>query len=291
MSNAPRIKLIAATVASIVLVFVYIFPLFRQATPPAQQPLSGLLESASKTYKGNMKGIPISVRGDFLEFPVLYDSQSAWAPISKADKMKIRTYADEISNFTVLVQWPSMQPRKPSNSSSWSSYRSGKASEWISLDAIGDLRAEARPPYREDNGLARITKGRFDDVVRFPQKRVEPDGKPTSVQFTYQLLGVDSALGLEVAATVGRDSTRSGITNNTIYWRGDLNRVVQTLIICPAGKPSKPDLVRTCKHQFEMLELGSYISIYYTENLLPQWETIEKSSRHFISSLRIEPST
>lgn len=241
--------------------------------------------------KGNLNGTPLAIRGDYLEFPVTYLDKDPWTAASSPDYYQKKTYVDGIADFAVLVRWPSMEPHKPSNDPSWKLYGQSRATEWIGIAAVGDLKAEARPPYKTDNGLARSIAGRIEGVVKFPSQRVEHDGRVTTMDLHYVLHGLDPALGLQVAKTAGRDADRPGGGNADLYWRGDLQHVVETSISCSRGTRPNPDLAHTCTHAFEMLELGAYVSVYYTVNLLPQWQQIETRAREFILSLRVDPKT
>lgn len=246
--------------------------------------------SATVYRKGHLNGTPIAIRGDYLGHPITYTDKSDWEPASSPDYYEKKTYTDAILGFDVVLHWPSMEPHKPSNHDNWLTYRSFRPSEWISIAVVGDLKPEARPPYKTDNGLARVIKGEMEHVVRSPRKRRQSDGQLRQVDLRYELLGYDSALGLNVARTVGRDADKPGVGNDTLFWFGDLAGIVETSIDCPAGILPNPASVHTCTQMFEMLELGAYVSVHYTENLLPQWRQIETRAREFILSLRIDPN-
>ncbi len=263
----------------------------RETIPRPQVAGAADLYQSAKVYrKGSFNGTPIAVRGDYLGHPITYTDKSDWEPASTPDYYDKKTYADAIVGFDVVVHWPSLEPHKPSNHMSWLTYRSFKPTEWIGIAAVATLKPELRPPYMADNGLARVIKGQMDRVVRWPFRRIESDGREVLTDLRYELQGLDSTLGLQVAKTVGRDANRPGGGNATHYWTGDLNHIVETAIQCPAGTLPGPASVHTCIHRFEILELGAYVSVEYTENLLPQWRQIETRARDLILSLRVDPN-
>lgn len=257
-----------------------------QPRTTAQQ--EDLYPSAKVNRKGSLNGMPMAIREDYLEFPVSYTDKSPWESASSPDYYQKKGYADAISSFSVVLHWPSMEPHKPSNHTGWLTYRTFKPTDWFSIGIAGDLKPEARPPYTPYNRLARNIRNSMKRVIESPYKRIESDGKEVRADLRYELHGLDRNLGLQVARTVGRDAARPGGGNNTFYWRGDLQHIVETSIRCPAGILPNPSSVHTCVHEFEMLELGAYVTVYYTENLLPQWQQIEAHAREFILSLRVD---
>lgn len=265
----------------------------QQPERPAQSQTTSQQEDlypSAKVYrKGNLNGTPIAIRADYLGSPITYADKSDWEPASEPDYYEKKNFADAVVGFDVVVHWPTMESHRPSNHPSWLTYRSSKPTEWISVSVVGDLKPEARPPYKADNGLARAIKGHMDDVARSPQKRIGADGQLTQVELHYELFGLDPITGLRVAKAAGRDADRPGGGNYTFYWEGDLANIVRTSIRCPAGVLPNPGSVHTCEHKFELVERGAYVSVRYTENMLPQWREIEARTRELILSLRVDP--
>ncbi|WP_428422560.1 hypothetical protein [Methylibium sp.] len=289
--SKKRLWILLAALIGIGVSLWLVSSLLRERLPQSQSVAQqdDLYPSAKVYRKGSLNGIPIAVRGDYLGHPITYTDKSDWEPASSPDYYQKKTYADDMVGFDVVVHWPSMQPHRPSNHSSWLTYRSFKPTEWISISAIGDLKAYQKAPVPVVNRLARNINNDIKRVVDSPYKRIESDGKEVLTDLRYELHGPDQALGLQVAKTVGRDADRPGGGNFTLYWIGDLNTIVETSIRCPAGILRDLTSVHTCTHQFELPELGSFVAVDYTENLLPQWRQIEARAREFVLSLRVDP--
>jgi hypothetical protein len=232
---------------------------------------------------GNIHGVRLSIPAHYLFFPVEYEGESVWAP--RHDK-PVRTFDSQISNFAVYVQWPDFKPRLPENEKSYhASLREPGAHDWFRLALVArDIKAFPRSdapglvaPPRVDNGLARILKGYLNHPERY--------GIPKDVR--YEIRGTDPRLQLNVALPVGPQTERFHSWNKALYWAGDKDRRVSTLIECWNGAFSNPRTVAECRHSFELDELKSKVTITYKANWLPLWREIEAKTRSPILSFQV----
>jgi hypothetical protein len=235
--------------------------------------------------KGNLGGIPIAVRKEYLQFNITYRDKSDWEPLPAPDYYEKKGYGDSIQGLSLDVDWPTMEPHRPSNDESWRAYRARKLSNWMGVIVNADFNPKARPPFMADNPLARILGDWMERLDKYPSKQLGPDGKFVTLDLRKEYRGLDKNLELHVATTIGKDSDKPDLENNTLYWRGDPKSIVETLIRCNLGKPQGKVIVRRCEHHFEMAQFGAHVELYYTDNLLPHWKTLEIDIQNFIASL------
>lgn len=250
--------------------------------------------------RGDLNGTPFAIPSNYLVYPIEYLDTSTWDPKKPKIRYKDRSYADAIQEFTVRIHWPTHTPRIVGNSRSfpYSKYHSG-TTEWVSVSVNHGYVNASRPPLTRDNGMARVLRGgleRLSDIrqIERPLKvRDANTGADVIVRGVhYEMRRIDPETELQSAIPVGHETDTFHLWNISMYWSGDMNGVVDTLIICHPGKMkivNDPDAVGKCQHHFELEKLKAQVTLYYPISLLTEWSDLQDMSTRFILSLR-QPS-
>ncbi len=185
---------------------------------------------------GSIHGVRLNIPEHYLFFPVEYDGESVWTP---GQEQPVRTFDSQISNFAVYVQWPEFKPRLPDNEKSYlASLREPGAHDWFRVALVArnfkpsssaDTQKLAATP-QVDNGLARILNGYLNHPERY--------GIPKGIH--YEVIMPDVQSGLNPAIPIGPGAEKSRIWNKALYWEGDRDHRVNSLIECGHGALPDP---------------------------------------------------
>ena len=250
-----------------------------------------------KLHVGNMEGVPLAIPSNLLEFAVEYMDKSAWEPKGKG-YYESKTFADPIRNFALYLRWPDLAGRTPETEQSFMQSHTGFGpKDWIGVAVINDYAHNPRPPQTPQNGPARELEGSLSKLseewrTQHPIKIWQrSSGEDILVKDArYELIEHESVTGLHAAIPAGADTKWWFIENDALYWEGDRTKEVSVLIRCPHGVAiNNPPAVFKCSHKYILPELGAYVTLRYTRNLLPQWRAMQEKTRHFVLSLRTQP--
>jgi len=223
-------------------------------------------------WVGSLNKIPMSIPYNYLRFPIEYVGETVWDPGTKKGGY---TYKTPISNFSVLVKWPSMMPRNMLNTKNGKPVvNSVERDGWISISVMYE--PEKHDINYVEYGLSRVLKGYLDHHNLNIKTSIPGDVR-------YQAKGEDPGLGLEYAVPVGPDVEKYHLWNKKLYWvkKGEK---VNTLISCQNGEFGSDKIIRKCRHDFFWKEMRTFVNVEYAATLLPQWKSIETKSRNLIIS-------
>lgn len=261
---------ISGAIVVVLIAGFYLAPgfMFHQVLQTAKQ------QSLPSPTIGNMNGVKLSIPYGYRQFPMEYEDESVWEP---KKEHPFRTFDSRINNFSIHVQWPTLEPRSPKNEASFlhSSNILG-AHGWL---VVGINAKDLRNPSSSlpDLGLS----GRLRNRLTHPERSRTPAG------VRHELKGLDPITGLQIAVPVGAGSEKRQMWNDALYWNGDRDQTISTYIECPHGAFSSPDVVGSCHHSFVIQELKSEVAITYKANLLPQWREIQAKTQQLIMSFKV----
>jgi hypothetical protein len=245
------------------------------------------------TIKGNMNGVPLDIPSNWLfTYPMEYADKSAWEGPKPTDKrLSQRTHADALNTFTLYLRWPDFASSSPAlEKTPYAGYGKGGDSEWMLITLSRYYKDTPQPPKTPDNGLARVLRGRIEGLSKNSLRLGNEESPRLHPEIAYALKGVDPATSLNWAVPEGPGTEQFEIWNKALFWGGDLNKNVSPLIVCYHGtiQPG-PGQKRICRHEYELPELGAYVTVAYTSNWLPLWRDIQARSREQVLSLRAQP--
>ena len=264
--------------------------------PTLAAPYSG----SSALRKGSLNGIPYSIPSNYLEYPVEYLDTSIWSSHKPKVDYENRTYTDAIQDFAIRVHWPDFKPRTMENNRSYLKERYAPVpTAWFTISVDHGYVDAPRPPKTPDNGMARVLRGKLEELSgewqsKYPLKVRDPDtGKNVVLKGVhYEMRGLDRGTRLQSAVPVGPGTEAFATSNDSLYWLGDKNGVVETLITCEHGKINivgVPNAIGSCQHRFDIPEIKAEVTLYYSINWLPHWKEFQDRSRLLILSLRCSP--
>lgn len=246
-------------------------------------PSAGAPQPPATHVKGSFNGVPLAIPVKYIEYPITYKDRSDWESPTDRDRLKIRDFSDAIQSISLLVHWPSMSPRALANGNDLQAYKSRKYSNLVSIFVRAGVGPESRPPHIQKNGNARLFALWRASFERQSSKFVEGEEGPHSRSLARRDVGLNKELDLQQIATVGRDSDKPSLENYTVYWKGNPDGIVETLIRCSAGN----NITSYCEQESEIPELGADLTIRYSSNLLKDWKAIESNAKYFVSSFQV----
>ena len=247
----------------------------RPDTNASVQRVSSSADGAYST--GTMQGVRFSIPKAYIHFPVQYEGQSPWDSRTGYGRPPAEGESEEITNFSLYVEWPGLDPHTPHNHESYqASQKSFEPDNWLLIGTT--VRGTGPIPEIDEDGrnsLSRIV----NRMIANPYNSL-----PENVR--YEVM-TESQLGLSVARLVGPGVENAKIWNRSLHWKGDRNGIVSTLVRCGDGILSTPGWVRDCSQEFRLDEIDSMVTVTYAKTLLPQWREIEARVKQLIRSFMV----
>ena len=241
---------------------------------------------------GNMNGVPVKIPVKSMWRWVEYADKSIWEGRKPGDKqLSERTFDDAIDAFNLYLKWPELRPQRYRGEADPSEYDASEGHPWLLIGINGRFARTPRPPETPQNGLARVLNGKVVRLARNTHTVYNPVLKKAErvKGMVYEFRGGDSVTGLQHAVPVGPGTERLSGSNRILYWRGDRDASVDVLISCATGVSPNPRIFHRCTHEYQLPEMGAYVSVYYTRNWLPQWREIQARTREQILGFRVMP--
>lgn len=188
-------------------------------------------------------------------------------------------------NFTLLVQWPDLEPLPPGQ-------RSGQdmdtfdrqitiAPDYVDRVPIETLLERMTVPIAPpDSPTLQDPSARLELMLPQPER----DGLTPYVVDTKRLAAYDQA----EAARLGVPVRRTPDSYQDWFIRRDAKGKLHTLIRCDLVPPSGDDRRPGCTHEFVLPELKIAVTIAYGREYLPGWQRIEDRARALIAQYRID---
>lgn len=267
----------------------------QQSTALSGQALTHSVGNDSR--QGSLNGLPFSIPESYLEYPIEYLDSSSWLLDDHTINPNKRTHDDAIQEFTLRVHWPDLGPFVGSSSRDHTADRHALVrSNWLSISVNYGYVNAPRPPEVPDNGMARLLRGRLERLSsewqsKHPLYVLDPaTGKNVLLTGVhYEMRGLDRQTGLQSAVPVGPGTETFHIWNNALYWQGDENGIVETLITCYHGAlsiSSQESAIGRCEQKFDIPEIKAEVTLHYSVNWLPHWKQFRDRSKFLVLSFQ-----
>lgn len=252
-------------IAIIFLMIVFVILIKKCSNDVTSKKLPAWEETIS--HKGNVNGINVEI-------------PSNWMYYYSVEYIDKREQDGAIHALSLYMRWPDLAPSTPHNEiRRYAGIRSGGESQWMVILIKDDYKKHKRPPEVTNNGLAR----KLNIIVDSVERNAKQDG---DVQ--YQFKGINKETGLQYAVPVGTGTEQFHGWNMALYWAGNPDKEVTTLIQCYNGKIIIPDYSSRCEQTYIVPEFNAYVTVYYTRNLLSDWDEIQKSTHKKILSFIVK---
>lgn len=239
---------------------------------------------------GNMNGVELSIPDNYLEPFAEYAGESVWSPVKNPPE---RTYKSGIDSFNLAVKWPSMQHKFENNN--WDSYLtkrdwSNGPTDWLTIQVQNMFESAPLPEDKQRvlairaKGYAGLLRGYIDSEY---SGYIDIDLPPNN---HIKQQGLDAKTGLKFAKVEGPDADKPALGNRIVYWEGDVDGIVNTVITCPGASVPQFATHKLCTQTYYLPELHADITVDFYMQLLPDWKAIQQQTRLLILSFQHLPT-
>ncbi|MBN1006599.1 hypothetical protein [Amphritea pacifica] len=246
--------------------------------------------SSSNTIKkfsvGSINGVPIKVPNNYIYYPFQYSDSSYWSKNKSTGRVE-RTYSDSVNAFSLYVAWEDLKPYRNNfgeielNPTDMSIK---KKLMMISLDSI-----YMKGKIIDENGRNGISRILNLIINRLNDNYVEAgpwgDRRKVSVKYIYR--GIDKKTGLNYSEPDGPYVELFHTWNQSLFWSGNKDGVVDDLIVCWNGKLINPSSFKVCQHTFSFPEMKAYVTLEYPRSILYKWNELKEKSKKLIYRYKI----
>lgn len=184
--------------------------------------------NTSNYVRGTMNGFQIRIPKSYLRYPVEYEGESPWEHSGSKRGSDSGPDGHEVANFTLYLEWPALEPHLRENDDSFqASLQSFAPDNWLRIGVTA--RGKGSIPEVDVNGM--------NSLARIGSRIIEDPHDDLPMGVAYKV-SEDGPHGLNRAQLVGPSSDGAAVWNRTVFWSGDKDKVVASLIVCGAGKLS-----------------------------------------------------